>query len=348
MIYKVKAFELHNNRIKNNLINTIMKKLFLALFSLLVLTASANAMSYEQAKDQALFLTDKMAYELNLTDDQYEAAYEVNLDYLININNNDDIYGDYWQQRNEDMEYILQRYQYSSYLDCLYFYRPLYWGEGYWHFRIYSRYPRRNYFYFGRPSFYVSYRGGHSWRMNGGRSWYSGRNFGPGRSNGEMGMQDRFNRGDYGRGNTFGNGRNTRGVQNNSAFGSRNSSYQNNRTNVRDQGRFGNGQNSNNSQSRFGNNRSNSTYNRSDTGNFGTRQSSTRETVRRSGSFGNRNSTTRTVPSNTFAPRSNSNNNSGSSFRSNSSQNRSSSSNNNRNFGSGNSNNGGGSHFGHR
>lgn len=43
-------------------------------------------MTYSQAKDEALFLADKMAYELNLTDEQYEAAYEINLDYLMAVN----------------------------------------------------------------------------------------------------------------------------------------------------------------------------------------------------------------------------------------------------------------------
>ena len=44
---------------------------------LLTLTATISAMSYEQAREQALFLTDKMAYELNLTEEQYDAAYEI-------------------------------------------------------------------------------------------------------------------------------------------------------------------------------------------------------------------------------------------------------------------------------
>ena len=61
-----------------------MKKFIIALVAMFMMTfTSASAMSYEQARQQALFLTDKMAYELNLTDDQYEAAYEVNLDYRI-------------------------------------------------------------------------------------------------------------------------------------------------------------------------------------------------------------------------------------------------------------------------
>ena len=50
---------------------------------MMVMTISAKAISHEEAKDDALFLTDKMAYELSLTDDQYEAVYEINLDYLL-------------------------------------------------------------------------------------------------------------------------------------------------------------------------------------------------------------------------------------------------------------------------
>ena len=67
--------------------NTTMKKMMIALLAMLTMSISASAMSYEQARDQALFLTDKMAYELNLTEDQYEAAYEINLDYLLSIDN---------------------------------------------------------------------------------------------------------------------------------------------------------------------------------------------------------------------------------------------------------------------
>lgn len=75
-----------------------MKRFILALAALLTITVSASAMSYQQARDQALFLTDKMAYELNLTDEQYEAAYEINLDYLMNIDGDADLYSAYWQR----------------------------------------------------------------------------------------------------------------------------------------------------------------------------------------------------------------------------------------------------------
>lgn len=109
-----------------------MKKFIIALVAMFMLTfTSASAMSYEQARQQALFLTDKMAYELNLTNDQYEAAYEINLDYLMGVDTYDDLYGIYWRQRNLDLSYILLDWQYRSFCAASYFYRPLYWDGGF-------------------------------------------------------------------------------------------------------------------------------------------------------------------------------------------------------------------------
>ena len=152
-----------------------MKKMMMTLIALLTMSAAANAMSYEQARNEALFLTDKMAYELDLTDEQYEAAYEINLDYLMGVTSPDDVYGIYWERRNLDMSYILYSWQWDAFCAASYFFRPLYWNAGRWHFGIYARYTARNYFYFGHPTFYVSYRGGHAWHLNGGRSYYYGR-----------------------------------------------------------------------------------------------------------------------------------------------------------------------------
>lgn len=299
-----------------------MKKFILALVAMVTMTfTTASAMSYEQARQQALFLTDKMAYELNLTDDQYEAAYETNLDYLMSVNTVDDLYGIYWRQRNMDLSYILLDWQYRTFINASYFYRPLYWDAGYWHFGIYARYPHRDYFFFGRPHFYVSYRGGHSWRMNGGRSWYHGRDFGGPRPEGHprVGMRDGFNRGDFGRGQSFGNmNRNYGNLNRNNgqSFGNmnRNNDYRPQSVNrPQNNGGFGN------QSSSFGN------QNRQ----FGNRQSSTRTTVtrenpsnnsrpggsfggNRGGSFGSGSTMMRsfgsgntTSPSRSFTPRSN-------------------------------------------
>ena len=161
---------------------------------MMTIALTAKAMSFTQAQREALFLTDKMAYELNLTDEQYDACYEINLDYLVGVSTVDDLYGTYWTRRNLDMSYILLEWQLSAFRAATYFYRPLYWDAGCWHFGIYARYPRRTFFYFSRPTVYVSYRGGHSWRMNGGRSYYHGRSDHYRRpADSHLGMRDRFN-----------------------------------------------------------------------------------------------------------------------------------------------------------
>lgn len=274
-----------------------MKKFILALVAMVTMTVtSASAMSYEQARQQALFLTDKMAYELNLTDDQYEAAYETNLDYLMSVNTVDDLYGVYWRQRNLDLSYILLDWQYRSFLNATYFYRPLYWNAGYWHFGIYARYPHRNYYFFGRPHFYTSYCGGHSWRMNGGRSWYNGRHFGGSRPGGQprMGMRDGFDRGDFGRGQSFGN-QTRRPQMNNNRPQMSNCRPQMNRS-------FGNRESStrttvnNNGSSSFGGNRG---------GSFGNmnRSNNSFSTPNRS-SFGGSTNRTTSAPAKSFTPRS--------------------------------------------
>ena len=176
-----------------------MKKMMIALLAMLTIAASGKAMSYEQARNEALFLTDKMAYELNLTDEQYEAAYEINLDYLMGVTSYDDVYGDYWERRNRDLSYILLDAQWQAYIAASYFYRPLYWSAGYWHFGIYARYPHRDYFYFGRPAFYATYRGAHAWHLHGTHGYYYNHrhHFRPAAGRVHFGMHDRWNRGDF-------------------------------------------------------------------------------------------------------------------------------------------------------
>ena len=287
---------------------------------LLTVALSTMAMSYEQARDRALFLTDKMAYELNLNDEQYEAAYEVNLDYLMSISTYDDLYGTYWTRRNLDLSYILFDWQYNAFCSAAYFYRPLIWTNGVWRFSIYVRYPNRTYFYFGRPAFYATYYGGHSWHRNGGRSWYHGRTFGPRPGESRFGMRDRYDRGDFrgqrGHDRRHDNGRydrNNRRDDNNSGRYDRN-----NRRNDNNSGRYDRGNNRRDNNSGY-----RGTTPRRGTGNGTTNLSSSRTTVSqeigrssRGNSFNN--SPTRIYrpaggssrPANTFTPsRSSSSNN---------------------------------------
>lgn len=244
-----------------------MKRIILALTALMTIALSTNAMSYEQAQREALFLTDKMAYELNLSQEQYEAAYEINLDYLMGVTSVDDVYSDYWTRRNLDLSYILFDWQWNAFCAASYFYRPLYWSAGCWHFGVYARYPRRTFFYFDRPSIYISYHGGHSWRANGGRSFYINRrdDFMRG-SNNHLGMRDKWDRGDFRGVRDNGRGSSTRVTVNNGNKGS----FSGSRTN-----------------SLNGTNRSNAT---SGTSGFGTSRSN--------GSFSGRRTTTSTSAGN--------------------------------------------------
>ena len=139
-----------------------MKKLMI-LAMMMVMTISAKAMSYNAAKNEALFLSDKMAYELNLTAAQYEAVYEINLDYLMSLNGNGDVFGIWWDRRNADLRYVLNNWQYDKYVALSHFYRPVAWKAGSWTFAVYSHY-NRGHFYNDRPTVFVTYKGGNNHR----------------------------------------------------------------------------------------------------------------------------------------------------------------------------------------
>ena len=139
-----------------------MKKMMI-LAVMMVMTISANAMSYNAAKNEALFLSDKMAYELNLTAAQYEAVYEINLDYLMSLNGHGDVFGIWWDRRNADLCFVLDSWQFDKYMSLAYFYRPVAWHAGGWTFAVYSHYDRGRFFN-AHPKVFVTYKGGNSHR----------------------------------------------------------------------------------------------------------------------------------------------------------------------------------------
>jgi hypothetical protein len=102
-----------------------------------------------------------MAYELNLTAAQYEAVYEINLDYLMSINGHDDVFGIWWDRRNADLRFVLNAWQYDKYITLAYFYRPVAWRADGWMFNVYTRYDR-GHFFNAHPTVFVTYRGGNN------------------------------------------------------------------------------------------------------------------------------------------------------------------------------------------
>lgn len=138
--------------------NETMKRI---LFILLVVTASTTVMagmSTSKVRKETRFLTDKMAYELDLNNPQYNDVYEINYDFIYSLRNIMDyvVRGDEWALddyyealdiRNDDLRWVLSDAQYRRFLGAEYFYRPIYVTGGRWSFRIYINYPNRSLFY---------------------------------------------------------------------------------------------------------------------------------------------------------------------------------------------------------
>ena len=150
-------------RTKRLMILAVMMVMTISARSAMPLGSSKNAMSYNTAKHEALFLSDKMMFELNLTTAQYEAVYEINLDYLMSLNRHGDVFGIWWDRRNADLRYVLNSWQYDKYVALSHFYRPVAWKDGDWTFAVYSHY-NRGHFYNDRPTVFVTYKGGNNRR----------------------------------------------------------------------------------------------------------------------------------------------------------------------------------------
>ena len=145
------------------MILAMMMVMTISARSAMPLGSSKNAMSYNAAKNEALFLSDKMAYELNLTAAQYEAVYEINLDYLMSLNGHGDVFGIWWDRRNADLRFVLTPWQYDKYVALNHFYRPVAWKAGGWTFAVYAHY-NRGHFYNAHPKVFVTYKGGNNRR----------------------------------------------------------------------------------------------------------------------------------------------------------------------------------------
>ncbi len=161
-----------------------MKRLIFTL-TILCTTLGAAAMSKSKIRTSARFLTDRMAYELDLTPRQYDDFYEINYDFLYEANlvmddvmrgYRDAIYYYYTllDRRNEDASYVLTYYQYRKFMQADYFYRPIFSTGKKWNLRIYVTYTNHKFFYYDAPSHYNTYRGEHG-RKNYSKGYYTDR-----------------------------------------------------------------------------------------------------------------------------------------------------------------------------
>ena len=107
-----------------------MKRLFLLTIALMTTIFTCDAaMTKSRVRKEARFLTDKMAYELNLSNAQYNDVYEINYDFIHEVNYiMDDVLDgfawaldDYYyllDMRNDDLRWVLSAGQ--SIASCVY------------------------------------------------------------------------------------------------------------------------------------------------------------------------------------------------------------------------------------
>lgn len=198
------------------------------------LSLSAQPMSYDAMRDNARYLTDRMAYTLGLGDPLLDDLYCINYDYICGVNDYlDDVavgyrYDDYnlvLAARDAALMALLTPAQWTALITIDYFYRPIVFASRRWYFGIYRHLPFTGHWYFRQPAHYPSYRGGR---------FFGGMNPGGGHAPGyQMRRQQPNNRaGNVGgagnRGNNSGNGYRIGGSSRGNDNGSNRGTYNNN------------------------------------------------------------------------------------------------------------------------
>lgn len=131
----------------------------------------------------ARFLTDRMAFELDLNQTQYNDLFEINFDFFHGVDPYIDAmargetyaleaYYRFLDERNDDLRWILSSSVYTRFMGLEYFFRPIYALNNVCYIGIYKIYPNRSFFYFSRPVHYFTYNGLHSRRHCKGISYY--------------------------------------------------------------------------------------------------------------------------------------------------------------------------------
>lgn len=158
---------------------------FLAIMMLMISTSSvfAHPMSYNVMRDNARFLTDRMAYTLGIASGMIiDDLYRINFDFICGVNDYlDDValgyrYDDYLaviHERDMALRILLGERIWRRLVTFDYFYRPISFLNHRWSFRIYAYDNRHGHYYFSSPRHYADYRGGHFFRgMRPGKGHY--------------------------------------------------------------------------------------------------------------------------------------------------------------------------------
>lgn len=148
-----------------------MKRMRYYLATLVLVLSTSQVFAYRlQNREQALFLTDKMAYELGLSPRQYADVFEINYDFITASEQlrysaaqvSDyaiDRYYHLLNYRNENLYWVLTSSQYRKFSKRNYFYRPFYLNRGQWSLGVFVQYSNHKHYYRRPPVNYHSYSG---------------------------------------------------------------------------------------------------------------------------------------------------------------------------------------------
>lgn len=158
-------------------------RILLVTAGLLIFSLPALASRLGDIRLHARFLTDRMAYELRLSPQQYNDVFEINFDFLTAVDPlTDDMargyryaydrYYRYLDMRNDDLRWVLAGSIYTRLMRIDYFFRPLCIIDHSCHLRVYRVYTDHSHFHFRRSAHYFTYHGAHCRSHYGGASYY--------------------------------------------------------------------------------------------------------------------------------------------------------------------------------
>ena len=148
---------------------TLKKTIAAMMIMLTSLAASAQPMSVYAMRNNARFLTDRMAYTLGLSAALVDDLYYINYDYICGVNDYLDAvalgyrYDDYMEivyARDYALRRLLTERQWALLMTYDYFYRPIAFNNHRWSFSIYLHDRRMDHFFYAPPRRFNEYRGG--------------------------------------------------------------------------------------------------------------------------------------------------------------------------------------------
>ncbi len=106
-----------------------------------------NVFKIKEAQKHAWFLTDKMKYELGLTEEQTTDVYEINYDYIRSIRPVGDDSELFTNLRYRNLSYVLDEWQWMMFEATDYFLYPFIIEGDSWNLVIYQHYDRNSLYY---------------------------------------------------------------------------------------------------------------------------------------------------------------------------------------------------------